>query len=190
MRAKALNPHIKAHFALFDMDGTLVETDKANFLAYKEACYFVLGQSCSALVDTNVRFNCNVLKQQFSDLDEFTFKRIKNLKNRLFNHYLSKTLVNSELVDTFIRLSEHKTIILVTNSISKRAIDTLSYHGLYSFVDIMLCSEDRKLNQSKYQHALDFLGISPMQVEVFENEQKEVKHALQAGIPATKIHLV
>ena len=190
MRTKALNTLTSTQFAFFDMDGTLVETDKANFLAYNEACQIVLGQDFSALELSGKRFNGTVLSQVLTNTDEFTLKRIKTLKNKLFEKYLSETFVNSDVVETFIKLSVHKTIVLVTNSILKRAAQTLRYHELDMFVDIMLCSDDRGPNQSKYQHALDFLGASPIQVEVYENEDKEVKQALQAGISATKIYLV
>ena len=41
------NIFVKSNILLFDLDGTLINTNLANFLAYKEACYKILGISLS-----------------------------------------------------------------------------------------------------------------------------------------------
>ena len=173
---------IEPSYAFFDMDGTLVETDYANFLAYKKAIHKVLKVNNAITFNPSQRFDQQALRNLFTELSEDLLKEIIYLKGFYATEFLSETFVNSEVVKTFISMSETKTCVLVTNAQCQRAIETMRFHGLDKYLDTAICAEDRYGFKNKYLHALDQLGLSPYEVCVFENEDKEISHALKAGL--------
>lgn len=175
-------PSNQIEYAFFDMDGTLVETDYANYLAYSKAINSVLKIKNAIEFDPNLRFDKKSLKQQFHSLSDFQYKRIIQLKNELTSEFLSKTFVNYEVVDAFKTMSETKTIVLVTNANYQRAIQTLTFHGLDKYVDVMLCAEDREEASNKYSHALEVLNVPAEHIQVFENEDREIANAIESGV--------
>lgn len=180
----------QTEYAFFDMDGTLIETDYANFLAYNNAISSVLKKKDAIEFNPIQRFDKKSLKQEFPDLSEFQYKRIIQIKNELNNEFLSETFVNSEVVDAFITMSETKNLILVTNAQSKRALQAMKFHGLDQYLSTMFCSDKRSLNANKYQHAIESLATEPENIMLFENEDKEILNALQSGIQKRNIFKV
>jgi beta-phosphoglucomutase-like phosphatase (HAD superfamily) len=183
-------PSGEIEYAFFDMDGTLVETDYANFLAYNKAINSVLNIRNTIEFNPNHRFDKNSLKQQFQNLSDFQYKRIIQLKNKLTNDFLSKTFVNSKVVEAFISMSETKRTVLVTNASFDRAMQTMKFHGLDRYLDAMFCSGHRSSDANKYQHAIETLGASTKNIVLFENEDKEVLNALNSGVQKQKIFKV
>jgi beta-phosphoglucomutase len=176
------NKSIHPDYAFFDMDGTLVETDYANFLAYEKAISTVLKGKSSIEFDPKLRFDKNSLKHHFQDLSEFHIKRIIQLKNFLVHEFLSETFVNSEVIEQFISISEVKKIVLVTNANSERAMDTMRFHGLDRYFSDVFCSDHRIGYSNKYQHSIDALRADAFNVQVFENEDKEIANAITSGV--------
>ena len=187
MKLSHLNLINSSEYAFFDMDGTLVETDYANFLAYQQAINMVTNQDIALSFNPKSRFAQHTIGQLNLNLSDFQHQRISQLKKCLYPKYLSKTFVNSDVVTQFINLSVSKTVIVVTNAHSQRARQTMSHHGLDKFVNHMLCADDRDEMKNKYQHAIDTFGASPSLITVFENEDKEILNALRAGISSQNI---
>ena len=70
---------------VFDMDNTLIKTNKANNLAYAEAINLILGVKYD--IDHNERFTRNKLMAIFPDLAETQFSKIVAYKERCFESY-------------------------------------------------------------------------------------------------------
>lgn len=191
MNAILNQSHYQAEYALFDLDGTLVETDYANFLAYKDAIKEVVGQSSDIKYNPNCRFNKRQLAKYFPALTDFEYKRIIKIKNSLSIKYLSHTHLITHVASKLISLSETKTIVVVTNAQRHRAQLTLSYHGLDKYIDVMFCSDERGAqDNNKYQHALKRLTAATENVILFENEEQEIMNACIAGISSSSIQKV
>lgn len=62
---------------VFDMDNTLIKTDKANNLAYSEAISSVLGVNCN--IENGKRFTRNELKELFPQLSQAQIDEIIDL---------------------------------------------------------------------------------------------------------------
>jgi beta-phosphoglucomutase-like phosphatase (HAD superfamily) len=190
MNAISNKSHCLAEYALFDLDGTLVETDYANLLAYKDAIKEVLGQSIAINCNRNCRFNKHELAKYFPALTAFEYRRIIKIKNRLSIKYLSHTHLIAHVAKQLISLSQTKTIVVVTNAQRHRAQLTLSYHGLDKYIDVMFCSDERGAQANKYQHALTRLTAATENVFLFENEEQEIMNACIAGISTSSIQKV
>ena len=87
---------------VFDMDNTLIKTDKANSLAYSEAISSVLGVNCN--IENGKRFTRDELKELFSKLTQTQIDEIIDRKEKCFESYLSETELNNNLFSLLKRL--------------------------------------------------------------------------------------
>lgn len=168
----------------FDMDGTLVDTNLANFLSYKKAIQFVTNLDHDLTHNSENRFNRSTLKNTIPNLSETEYERIIRKKEECYEDFLHKMKLNSKIVDIFSKYSKTNKTVLVTNCRKERALATLNYFGLTDkFSHIFyrqLTSNNKKIN--KFQNAISELGIQPNMIIAFENEESEIADAQQAGI--------
>lgn len=173
---------------LFDMDGTLVDTDFANFLSYKSAIKSVVGLDNEIQYNPNERFNRTTLKAIFPNLSDQQYNKIVLQKEENYIEYLSQTSLKNSVVEILMQYSKTNKIVLVTNCREDRALKTLDYHGLTDkFSDIFFreISDDSRIN--KYEKVISRLSLSAQSVLVFENEKQEISDAILAGISIDNI---
>lgn len=169
----------------FDLDGTLINTDFANFLSYKAALLAVMGKNSSSIsYDPMKRFNRSQLSSFFPSLTQSDYEKIIIEKEKFYKDYLSETTTIKDNVEILLKYSSTHKTVLVSNCRKDRALATLSYHGLAdNFTDLFfrdISLYKKKIN--KYQNAINILGISPKDVITFENEESEIADAIHAGI--------
>lgn len=185
-----IDTEIKVDTVLFfDMDGTLVDTNLANFLSYKKAVHSVTKSDFSLIYNPDKRFNRSNLKKTVPNLSEIEYERIIQEKEKFHTDFLPETKLNKVITDILFKYSKTNKTVLVTNCRKDRALTTLSHFGLTErFNNIFyrqFSDSDKKIN--KYQNAISYMGISAKSILVFENEKQEIEDAIIAGIPANKI---
>ena len=190
MNALINNAKSSSNAVFFDMDGTLVETDFANFLAYKKAIMLVLKRTNAIAYNPAQRVNHNNLREQIGEISDFEYKKIIQTKNKLNTEFLWATHVNQHVLDQLISLSKNSSAYLITNAQTDRALATIAFHGLTHYFCGILCKNDRPTNANKYLHALAHFDVEPRQTIVFENEQDEITKAQHSGICPTNIHYI
>ena len=168
----------------FDLDGTLINTDEANFLSYKEAVLEVKNIDLESLYRSNYRFTQENLYQLMPLLTLQEYQDIVTRKKDLYERYLNKTTINIKILAVIEKFSKTHKIILVTNSSQTRANQILQYHNLIDIFDYKFFKEDynNKL-ESKFKYVLEALNINPKQIFIFENDKKEIEQALVLNIP-------
>lgn len=168
----------------FDMDGTLINTDHANFLSYKKAIESVLGTTFDVPFDPKIRFNRSTLKTALPELTDTQLKMIIEKKEKHFFEFLSHTKLNYRVHEILLKYSGRNTTILVTNCRKDRALMTLRHYGLIDKFSKVYFREfgDKDERVNKFQNAISDLGVSPKKVVVFENEESEIRDAVKAGI--------
>ena len=77
----------------FDLDGTLINTDMANFNSYKKAIFEVLDSDCNLQFHFKDRFTRNELGELFPRLKKYQIDRIIELKEIYYEHYLPDTSI-------------------------------------------------------------------------------------------------
>ena len=184
-----VNIEIPLGFIVFcDMDGTLVDTDYANYLSYRQA---VIEATCGKhdVEFTGERLNREGLKNQLPFLTATQYEVIAALKAEYFTKLLSETRLNAALANLIARCRRMNETVLVTCCRRKRAMDTLRHHNLLERFSQFIFWENLHQGESsnKYESALGITGANPETVLVFENDIADVEKALLAGVPRKNI---
>ena len=168
---------------VFDLDNTLVKTNRANNNAYKEAIRTIIGKEISIGYD---RFTRSILSKVLPDLTTIQFDTIIKLKEDFYVNYLRETTLNKQLLK-ILKLAKESgcETILLTDSRKTRAKQVCDFHYLTPFFSRRYYKEDYG-NVNKYQFLKSILPSSES-VILFENAKKEIERALQHGLNENQI---
>ena len=172
----------------FDMDGTLIDTDYANFLSYKKA-FELVRETEFNISNPTQRLTRSLLETVFPNLTKKELEMIIDEKEKCYDDFLSETKLNNEIAGILDKYRKTNKTVLVTNCRKNRALTLLEYHGLIDkFSNLFFRQfdeENKKIN--KFQNAILSLNISPNLVIAFENEEFEITEAVKAGIQSENI---
>ena len=175
----------KANALFFDLDGTLIDTDYANFLSYKKAIEQIKSSQFNVTIKPKKRITRKNIRTFVPDLSEEEYKKIIKIKESLYHLYLGDTKLNEAVADMLNKYSD-KQIFLVTNSHKERADFLLNHFNLINKFTRKYYKENMT-NENKFQHVLSTLRIDSSLVFVFENNESEINAAVIAGIPLENI---
>lgn len=170
---------------MVDLDGTLVDTSRVNYFAYKKAmnlygfeldfdyfCKYCYG-----------RHYLDFLPIITTD-DKEVLNKIHYTKKVNYKLYLHEAVLNNALVD-ILRLMkmEYKTA-LVTTASRQNTYDILNHYHLQNFFDLILTHED--VNNSKpdpegYNKAMQYFHTDPANAMIFEDSESGIEAAKRAG---------
>lgn len=114
----------------FDMDGTLVDTNLANFLSYKKAISSVTKSDHNLIYNPDKRFNRSNLKNAVPNLSEHEYDRIIQEKELYYDDFLPETKLNEMIAEVLFKYSKTNKTVLVTNCRKDRAMTTLNHFKL------------------------------------------------------------
>jgi len=140
---KNIDNTIKVDTVLFfDLDGTLVDTNLANFLSYKKAIHSVTKSGHSLIYNPDKRFDRSYLKNAVQNLNESEYEKIIQEKEEYFTEFLHEIKLNTKITDILFKYSKTNKTVLVTNCREERALTILNYFGLAEkFCNIFYCMD-------------------------------------------------
>lgn len=169
-----------------DFDGTLVNTFKANYYAYKEA-FIQYGyelteeqyKECYGLRYDNLCDKMNIKEEHKLP--------IKELKKKLYPSYFQHLGLNLNVLN-FIKASKIiyglKTCIASTAS-KENLYNVLNHFNIKHYFDVIITGEDVKFgkpNPEVYIKALELLKVNKDEAIVFEDSDVGCLAAYNAGI--------
>ena len=177
-----------ADVVIFDLDGTLVETDAANLLAYKEAIAHCLGQGFETKLPSAKRLTREVLRECLVAVPETMIQSVVRYKEEVYGRFLHATTVNP-IMFRLLELAQGKEVILTSNCRRSRAELVLAHHGLNEKFTRKYFSESNNASH-KYQRIFLDLDVDPRRVVVFDDDPVSAGAALAVGIRSNSVFLV
>ncbi|MGI0134809.1 MAG: HAD family hydrolase, partial [Candidatus Micrarchaeaceae archaeon] len=124
---------IKAFF--FDLDGTLVDTYEADYLAYRDAIQEVTGKSISreAFTETHGQELRSKLAALAPEIDNAAIQKISDSKKRHYPKYTHLTVLNDALIQFLATCAKEHETVLVTTAKRQNALLVLKAHNILHY---------------------------------------------------------
>lgn len=173
--------------ALFDLDGTLVETDAVNSAAYRR----VLAREGIKNVDRLAgRISMRSILTSLGGISKADAHALSRAKSEEY----VRLLWNSDLGPAAEALrmvlasrEQFSKVVLLTDGQEQRALETLRYHGLDQCFDEIVCNAG---DGDKYLNYFRSHDANPAVTIVWENDNKEIQSAITAGVKTDNIKKV
>ena len=169
----------------FDMDGTIVNSDVANSLAYQKAISMVIKENQFFSEFSKGRITRESLWTLIHGLTMDDYVKIVELKEFFFNQFLCEIQLNNDVIEIIKKYQGQKLLVLVTNSSKKRAMAILELCDLLDKFDFLVFQNNLdSVWENKYSKALAVAVIDPAQVVCFDDDDAEIIKAQNTGIKA------
>lgn len=169
---------------LFDLDGTLFDTDQANNEAYKYALWKVTGTSDYPALAHEPR----ITREQIALLDGINAEKrseIIDIKQNAFAYQLRQghiaTFISYEILKQYY---EYVPCYIITSADKKRAELLIDWYDLEDYVKGIFFVE----RANKYKDIADKLGVESSNIILFEDDEETIASAIENGI--TEEHII
>lgn len=176
----------------FDLDGTLVNTYEADFLAYRDAIKDAVGSTIGRdeFMSTNGMEMKDKLKRLTPTITPEQINFIAAGKKKYYPKYLHTTVPNKALIEFLADLTEHHITILVTTAKQQNAKAVLAAHKIADYFDYAVYGDDvenAKPHPESYLKALAMANLKADEVLAFEDSKSGIDAAHAAGIKTIQI---
>lgn len=175
-----------SNIAIFDLDGTLVDTDAANAAAYDVA---LRKMGCDGLGEIHGRVSSYIVSKVMR-LGENEMNAVIRAKVDAYCRELWRTQLGPAS-DVFrcvlMNRNAFDKVVLLTNSAERRAQETLRHWSLNGFFDEIVCNGGCG---NKYMNYFNNFDSDPARCVVWENEEKQIMSAIVAGVRKNNIRKV
>lgn len=177
--------------AIFDMDGTLFNTNDVNFFSYKEAL-----EKYNIKLDYNYYCSyCNgrhytVFLPKLTNGNKDLIENIHNDKKQLYSKYLNKVKINYHLFNVIEKIKKDYKIALVTTASKKNTVEILEYTNKTDLFDLVITAEDIKKTKPDpegFLLAMHKFVVSPKDCIIFEDSEVGIEAAKKTNSSVVRI---
>ncbi len=180
---------MKTKLAIFDIDGTLIDTCRANYEAYTKAIIKATGRS-----DTDYETFCREsfgknYKEFLPDIMKVPLDKLESVHNYKAEYYeeclKSYSRVNTGLLDIINGIKDSYYLAVVSTSSKNNAKRALDMFLKDISFDLIVCCEDvknLKPDTEGLELAISFFGVKKENVIYFDDNIPAVKSAKAFGI--------
>lgn len=181
---------MKTKLAIFDLDGTLFDTNEVNYHAYHDA---LLPYGVELDRDYYVS-QCN--GKQYKEFLPAVMNSVTNIeevhraKKRLYVDCLNYARCNEHLLSIAQMLIPEYFLAIVTTASRKNAQDILRYFGQETLFDLLVTQEDihrTKPDPDGFLQAMDYFGIPSNHTIIFEDSDVGIQAAIASGASVYKV---
>ncbi len=176
----------KAHIAIFDLDGTLIDTDAANAAAYDVA---LRRFGFAGIAGMSARVSSNIVRKAAKlcddEMDAVITAKVAEYRCQLGHTRLGPAADALRFV--LYNRNTFSKIVLLTDSVERRAYETLRYWSLDGCFDEIVCNGGRG---DKYANYFSSFDSDPAASVVWENENSQIHAAIAAGVRNENIRKV
>lgn len=182
---------MKKHLAIFDLDGTLFDTNEVNYAAYRQA----LAESGFALDHDHFCRFCNgrhytqFLPPIIGD-DKALLKRVHERKKELYPTFLDRAVPHEHLFRIIEAMRDRYHLAVVTTASRANTLQILDYFQKTALFDLVLTQDDitvPKPDPQGFQRAMEHFGVDPQDAIIFEDSDVGVEAGLRSGARVVKI---
>ena len=171
---------------IFDLDGTLVNTGLANFMAYKAAFKKNNINICDATLKSCVGI------MPWKEMTKFVSPgisidlamKVVEHKRTIYKDYFEFVKINTDLVGLIENIKAQFKIGLVTSASKKSTYAIIEWANIENLFDVVVTSDDcllHKPDPAPYVLAGRLLGVSPAGCLVFEDSHNGMQSAQSFG---------
>lgn len=175
---------MKSKLALFDLDGTLFDTRKVNYMAYQKAM-----QEYGFDIDYNY-FSSQCNGRHYKEFlpsivdNEKIIEEIHHKKKGYYSLFLSEAVVNEPLFSIIETIKHSYYVALVTTASQKNAQEILSFYNKLNLFDLLITQEDvqrKKPDPEGFLKAMANFNISSEKTIIFEDSDVGIEAAIRSG---------
>jgi HAD superfamily hydrolase (TIGR01509 family) len=179
---------------LFDLDGTLTDTDRIHFKTWQKLLqdYHLEIDYSFYKANFSGRRNIEIIKDFLPQLSEEEGKSLSDYKESVFREQAVDLLQPLPGLMEFLSWIEHQSLkrAVVTNACRANAdfmLNTLKVRNFFPVVVLAEELERGKPDPLPYQVAMDQLGVNSSYSVAFEDSPSGLRAAVAAGIPTIGI---
>lgn len=177
--------------ALFDMDGTIFDTSRVNYLSYKGAAK-KLGYNIDekSFMQVFTGRNYKEFLPVFGITGEEELQFVHEEKKKLYPIFLAEAKENVFVTDIIKNLPCDYVKGLVTTASKKNVEDILTAFKLQNVFDFVITQEDSKKlkpDPEAYLVAMERAGITANNTVIFEDSEAGIQAAFASGASVLQI---
>jgi beta-phosphoglucomutase len=180
-----------ARLAIFDLDGTLFDTNPVNFSAYRHALQLFGYDLSEERFQRSIGRHWREFVLEWVPAEDLNLaEKVHQEKVQAYKDYLHLARENKHLFSIMKGMHESYYISLVTGASKKNCNDLLAYFEKSDCFDLIVTQEDvaqQKPSPEGFVKCMRHFGVDSQQTIVFEDAESGIRAAKQVNAVVFKV---